>query len=108
MSAPGSRRGGRRTVLDLEPVPVPAAPYAWISAWYVERARQLSISVSADGPDGWHLSIAGRHRYPTWDEIVLIRYRLVPDEVTMAMLLPSKSEWVNAHEYCFHLHQVPV
>jgi hypothetical protein len=63
----------------------------------------------------WHLSISHRTnearpqpgRYPTWDEIADARYRFCPDDVTMAMLLPPKSEYVNAHATTFHLWQVP-
>jgi hypothetical protein len=54
----------------------------------------------------WHLSIAHRRRYPTWDEIADARYELVPGDVTMAMLLPPPDEYVNANEHCFHLWQI--
>lgn len=54
----------------------------------------------------WHLSIAHVDRYPTWDEIADVRYRLVPEDVTMAMLLPPPDEYVNAHEHCFHLWEI--
>jgi hypothetical protein len=54
----------------------------------------------------WHLSISHRHRYPSWDEIADARYALVPDRVTMAMLLPPRDEYVNAHPFCFHLWQI--
>ena len=65
-------------------------------------------------PHGWHLSISHRTsqtrprpgRYPTWDEIADARYRFVPNEVTMAMLLPPREEYVNLHETTFHLHEV--
>jgi len=67
-----------------------------------------------DGPQ-WHLSISHRTsthpprpgRYPEWDEITDARYRFVPDGVTMAMLLPPRAEYVNAHDTCFQLWQVP-
>lgn len=63
----------------------------------------------------WHLSISHRTndatpqpgRYPTWDEIAAARYLFCPDGVTMAMLLPPKSEYVNAHTTTFHLWEVP-
>jgi hypothetical protein len=61
------------------------------------------------GPRGqlrWHLSIAHHHRYPTWEEIRDIRYELVPDEATMAMFLPPRSEYVDEQPYCFHLFEV--
>lgn len=53
-----------------------------------------------------HLSISHPTRYPTWDEIKAARYALIPDEATMAMLLPPRSEYVNLHPNCFHLHEV--
>jgi hypothetical protein len=37
---------------------------------------------------GWHMSISHKNRYPSWEEIKEARYRFIPDEVTMAMLLP--------------------
>lgn len=55
----------------------------------------------------WHLSIAHQTRYPSWDEIKEARYRLLPEDVTMAMLLPPKGHYVNLHENCFHLHEIP-
>jgi hypothetical protein len=54
----------------------------------------------------WHLSISHPHRYPTWDEIADARYELVPDDVTMALLLPPPVEYVNEHDTCFHLWQI--
>lgn len=54
----------------------------------------------------WHMSISRIDRYPTWDEIKEARYRFVPDNVTMAMILPPRKEYVNLHPNCFHLHQI--
>ena len=73
----------------------------------------LSVIVGKE-PKGRHLSISHRTnemrprpgRYPTWDEIADARYRFVPDEVTMAFLLPPRGEYVNLHATTFHLHQV--
>lgn len=56
--------------------------------------------------DRWHLSIAHKTRYPTWDEIKAARYELVPANVTMAMILPTPDEYVNLHKNCFHLHEI--
>jgi hypothetical protein len=61
------------------------------------------------GPSGmvrWHLSISRTDRYPVWDEIKDARYALLPDNITMAMLLPPKAEYVNLHKNCFHLHEM--
>lgn len=54
----------------------------------------------------WHMSISAKARYPVWDEIRDARYALLPDNITMAMLLPPKSEYVNLHPNCFHLHEL--
>lgn len=54
----------------------------------------------------WHLSISHPMRYPKWDEITDARYTLVPDHVTMAMILPPRAEYVNIHKNCFHLHEI--
>jgi hypothetical protein len=59
----------------------------------------------------WHLSISHPSRYPTWDEIKTARYSIpeLADVPLMAQLLPiveGDEEWVNAHDNCFHLHEV--
>ena len=54
----------------------------------------------------WHLSISHSARYPLWDEIKEARYKLVPLNVTMAMILPPPDEYVNVHSNCFHLHEI--
>lgn len=74
----------------------------------------LSVFVGEEPGIGWHMSISHRlnskgsppGRYPTWDEIRDARYEFVPDQATMAMLLPPKGEYVNAHDTTFHLHQI--
>jgi hypothetical protein len=57
-------------------------------------------------PFGWHLSIARQDRYPSWDEIAKARYALLPDVENMAMVLPPMHEFVNVHNFCFHLHEL--
>lgn len=69
-------------------------------------------SFVAEEPDGWHLSISHRRnngqpgRYPSWDEIAHARYELLPDDVTVAMLLPPPDEYVALHDTTFHLHEI--
>lgn len=71
----------------------------------VTTLGECLVMVSLE-PDGWHLSISHKSRNPTWEEIRQARYDLVPDGVTMAMLLPPKAEYVNLHEFCFHLYEI--
>lgn len=54
----------------------------------------------------WHLSISHRDRYPTWDEVADARYLLVPEDVTMALLLPPPEQYLNVHETTLHLWQI--
>jgi hypothetical protein len=54
----------------------------------------------------WHLSIAHPKRNPTWDDIVRVRYALVPDECWMAQILPPRKEYLNLHQHCFHLYEI--
>jgi hypothetical protein len=54
----------------------------------------------------WHLSIAHPRRYPHWDEICEARYRLVPDDVYMAMVLPPLRGYININNNCFQLKEV--
>lgn len=71
------------------------------------QSGELRVIISRDPPDDyWHLSISCENRYPTWDEIKRARYELLPNNCTMAMLLPPTEEYVNIHENCFHLHEI--
>lgn len=56
---------------------------------------------------GWHLSISKPNRLPTWEEVRDARYALVPDGATMALLLPPMSEYVNVHDYCLQMYEIP-
>jgi hypothetical protein len=58
------------------------------------------------GRMGWHLSISHTSRIPTWDEIREARYKLVPDQAHMAMILPPRAEYVNVHPTTMHLYEV--
>jgi hypothetical protein len=46
-------------------------------------------------------------RYPTWDEIKEARYKYLPAEITVALILPPLGEYVNVHPNCFHLYEIP-
>ena len=54
----------------------------------------------------WHLSISHPRRLPTWNEVRDARYLLLPADITMAMILPPPTQYVNVHPYCFHLHEI--
>lgn len=56
----------------------------------------------------WHLSISRLNRHPSWDDLKAARYRLLPHELTFAVLLPPPTEFVNVPEqdHVFHVWQV--
>lgn len=55
----------------------------------------------------WHLGISHPTRNPTWEEIHEARYALIPYGAYMAMILPPQGEYVNVHQCCFHLFEIP-
>jgi hypothetical protein len=73
--------------------------------WYVWG--DVTVHVAKEG-GLWHLSISVPYRYPTWDEIYTAWYDLCPDaaDITGAIMLPRKTEYVNIHPNCFHVHQL--
>jgi hypothetical protein len=93
-----------RGVIALRFKEVPPPPSAsWTRAFITDTGCSVLVAVESGR---WHLSIAHPDRYPTWDEIREARYALVPNHVTMAMLLPPRQEYVNIHPHCFHLWEV--
>ena len=57
---------------------------------------------------GWHLTISRPDKLPSWEEVRDARYTLIPDEAVMAMLLPPRGEYVNLHEFCLQLYEIPM
>ena len=46
----------------------------------------------------WHLTISTPSRHPTWDEIKVARYRLLPLDICVGVLLPQPEYYVNLPE----------
>jgi len=89
----------RRETSDLE------GAERFHEAWH-SKFEGLHVIRAWEVGHGWHMSISHPSRYPTWNEIRDARYELLPDDCTMAMLLPPKAEYVNLHPNCFHLHEI--
>lgn len=109
MGAPTARATQRTTSLQELPLN-PRLRQIQAAGGLEPDARAFSFGdcsvLVGRGPRGWHLSIAHPARYPTWDEIAEARYRLVPDDASMALILPSQAEYVNWHPNCFQLFEV--
>lgn len=85
------------------------SPVADCKAYRTDNNLAVICGQEFCGPHGelrWHLSVSHNKRNPTWEEIRDLRYALVPDEAMMCMFLPPRSEYVNAHLYCFHLFEI--
>jgi len=54
----------------------------------------------------WHLSISHPHKYPSWRAIKDARYKYLPKDIFVAMILPPPENFINAHPNCFHLWEV--
>jgi hypothetical protein len=56
----------------------------------------------------WHLTISTPSRHPTWDEIKVARYRLLPHDICVGILLPKPEFYVNLPEqdHVFQLWEV--
>ena len=104
------------TVEIDDPIELPPSGYsdprvAWMLQTLEPGTRvflmgQCSIFLSLTEKYGYHLSIAHPKRYPTWAEIAHARYKLIPNECNMALLLPSEEDYINAYEPVFQMTEV--
>lgn len=62
-----------------------------------------TTDVLADGRRYMHLSISHPDRYPTWEELIMVKEHFLQPEDEAVQVLPRKSEYVNVHPNCFHL-----
>lgn len=52
----------------------------------------------ADEQMGWFMSVQRNDRYPSWDEIVWLRYNLIPDAALMMLKLPNLNSYINQED----------
>lgn len=69
----------------------------------------IRASITLTPQNGFFMSVHGRDRYPTWDEIVWLRYNLLPDAAQMVLILPNLNSYINLedthHKYVFTMEQ---
>lgn len=53
----------------------------------------------------WHLSVASNHPLG-YQEMKEVRYKFMPDGMDVAQIFPSRANFVNLHENCFHLWEL--
>jgi hypothetical protein len=49
----------------------------------------------ADAKLGWFMSVRRSDHYPSWDELVWLRYNLIPDAAIMMLKLPNLNSYIN-------------
>lgn len=84
-----------------------------MEAMGVTRYFQMGkIKVSLHEPDArapYFMSVHGKDTYPSWDEIVWLRYNLIPDAARMALILPNLNNYINEegtlYKYVFTMEQ---
>lgn len=72
---------------------------------YRKGNLKLLFSPLEEHLDGhWkHASISHHARYPTWDEILDVRYAFFDENDDVVQILPPKREYINVSKNCFHL-----
>jgi hypothetical protein len=63
------------------------------------------FAIASDG-EGWEhvsISIPGRNRCPTWEQMCDIKAMFWDEKDCVMQLHPPQSEYVNNHPYCLHL-----
>jgi len=69
--------------------------------------RYNNFKIIVQRNDGkYNLVIIGKKKDPTYRQIKNIRYKFLPDNITMGMIFPPKKHFVNIHKRCFHLFEL--
>lgn len=79
-------------------------------AWKTQNGVRVIASMDDTETHGvlLHVSLSRADRLPNWDEIRAIKEAFFGDEIDAMMVLPKKIDYVNQHQYCFHLWETPV
>lgn len=72
---------------------------------------RLRVIASMDRTDAYgplyHVSLSHPDHLPDWETVRLVRDAYFPADVDVMMVLPRKVDYVNVHEWTFHLWQTP-
>lgn len=70
---------------------------------YFAMGKCKVVLREADETQGWFMAVRRNDRYASWDEMVWLRYNLIPDAAIMSLLLPNLNSYINMedNEYKF-------
>lgn len=78
--------------------------------WYCEPMK-LNVIASLDDTPAYgplyHVSLSHPNKLPDWETVRLVRDAYFPADVDVMMVLPREEDYVNFHQYTFHLWQTP-
>lgn len=84
-----------------------ALAFQWPSPYKSGRLRALfSIDETHHGALR-HLSVSHKNRTPTWEELLQARSIFFEDDTDCMMVMPVAEDYVNVHQYAFHIWQIP-
>lgn len=77
---------------------------------YRSRTGMLVLASRDQTPHGTllHLSISYRNRSPSWGDIKRVKKAFFGSNRDAMMVLPKANDYINLHQYCFHLWEMPV
>lgn len=78
--------------------------------WMLQKERFI-VSASLDATHRFgtllHISMSYPDHEPSWAEIKMVRALFFPPDIDVMMVLPKENDYVNLHNYCYHLWQAP-
>lgn len=81
------------------------------SAGWRHVPTDLIVSAGVEDSARWgpllHASMSHSDHDPSWATIKLVRECLFPMDMDVGMILPRRADYVNIHQHCFHLWQLP-
>lgn len=104
------RVAGVGLLVPLDPSMMPPDP-ARLAVGVWGGPRELVVIVGSErGAHGTllHVSVSYPKRLPPWEVMSALRFHFFGDLVDVAMILPRSRDWVNLHQFCLHLQQIPV
>lgn len=63
----------------------------------------MSRAVMNNGDSFIHISVSKKHRSVTWADLTKVKNDFLGENETAYHVIPSKKDYVNLHENCFHI-----
>jgi hypothetical protein len=82
---------------DKADLPAESTIFGW------GQLRIIHTKELIDNEDWIHVSLSCRNRFPTWDELLAVRYEFFLETDEVIQIFPPKKEYINHHKYALHL-----